>query len=57
MLIQHVACLLIVAMAFGTIGSIIRIGRMEERLKQALGYSAIVVVLSGLMVAFILGVI
>lgn len=54
---QHVACLLIVAMAFGTIGSIIRIGRMEERLKQALGYSAIVVVLSGLMVAFILGVI
>ena len=54
---QQIACLLLVAMAVGTIGSIVRIGMMENTVVKSVVYAGVVVVMTAVMVAFILGVI
>lgn len=56
-MMQQIACLLIVAMAVGTISSIVRIGMMENTVVKSLAYASIVIAMTAGMVAFILGVI
>lgn len=52
---NQIACIALVAIAAGTIGSIIRIGRMEDNVKMAMVYSGVVVVGTLVAVGVILG--